>query len=811
MTKKGLTSSNLFSLIQGIIIIGLLLFFGFKYFGDLFNQEEIIEKNQLKETLQNSINSMSSKYGSSKINLFKVNSNYNEICFINTTDKTKLPSTFVKNYPLISNAIEIGENVFLMGENYYPIKVDKLQVESSVLCIPIKNGNFKINIEGKGEGSLISSIHGVETEINIPEGETSKNIVLSSLDYAVELNIPQGTIINYPAGSEKKINIIKKTSELPTNSLNVVSQVYDFKPEGITFNKKIPITLTIDFNLIDDVDKLKIYYSKDSGWVELGGNYEIDIDAKTITGYTDHFTEFMAANVGLNNQQQQKATDIFLIMGQSNSVGFGTEAPAIVSVNNAYEIDFVGGTNKFLPLSYPTGAGSGNQYLSKKSGFSLSLAKKWNELSNKELVFVFAGVPSTSLIESADSGSGDWTDETDNDGHYDYAIRLLNNAKLRINNDNNREIGKIIIVWLQGETEALEGISKDQYILHMNKLHQRLNQDAQFDAFFVVSIGYTSAQPSVNTQRFEAIMDAQKEFSNLKTNTILVSKKAAMLTSVCITNKNLPNCGLVDSFHYKARVYEELGNDIAINGWNFIVNGKTNNNPIDEPNLGLKCSSIGNENLIINYYKQYCFRCSDIDGLNYWVGKFNSNENTLEEIESTISDSCNNLLSKTKCERERFNADLVQCSNGYDYLSNNNVKCSKECVEGCISNCPIASSIQCGTKIPENCGNSCGTGTKCDTGTCINNICKYNTNVELNCNDNSNGAKLYKTYANRCGEDAGINYWNTQGANAGSFINAYKDYCLNTFSTNDIDICNNKMLCGNDEYEPNTNWCIKEN
>jgi hypothetical protein len=830
MKKKGFTSSTMFSYILGIVIIGLLLFFSSRFLGDLFTQEKTIEETQLKKSLQNSINLLSSKYGFSENKLFKGYSNYDEICFINTTDKTKLPTSFNNNYPLISNAIEAGDNVFLIGKEFYPIKVNKIQINHNVLCVPIKTGNFEINIEGRGDSSIISSVKGTEKEINIPEGEIKKETIVSSMDYTVELSIPKGVIINYPTESENKIKVIKKTEIQGLGQLNPVSEVFDFQPDGIIFNEKVPIKFTFNPKLINDVDKLKIYYFENSQWVELESEYEINLDTNTITGYTNHFTQFMAAEINSNraNGQPKEKTDIFLIMGQSNSVGYATDTPTITSVSSSYEIDYVGGTNNFLPLSYPTGVGSGNKYLSKKCGFSLSLAKKWYELSKTKSVFVFAGVPSTSLVESAPSIGGDWTDNNDNDGHYDFAVRVLNNAKQKINQNPNKEIGKTIIVWSQGENDALAGVSKTQYVSHMNTLYQKLKNDASFDAFFVVSIGYTKNQPNTNSVKFKEIMDAQIIFSNSKPDTILASKKATELTSACNQNVNSPNCGLIDNYHYKSRVYEELGRDIASNGWNFFINGKTNDEtnlepitqpitepitqPNNEPNLILKCNGNENENKIIKFYDDYCFRCADVNGLNYWHNEFLLGRKTFFEIENAIDEACSgqNLLSKTKCERERFNGNLVGCSTDYAYLPNNNIKCTNECIEevqGCVSVCPSASLNVCGSTIIDNCGNNCGVGSKCSRGTCTNNICKYQTNPILNCGDNSDGAKLYKTYANRCGENSGINYWNSNGANSGVFINSMKSYCLENYNTDNFDICNNKLLCGNDIYIPNSNWC----
>ena len=50
-------------------------------------------------------------------------------------------------------------------------------------------------------------------------------------------------------------------------------------------------------------------------------------------------------------------TDLFLIIGQSNSVGYGTGAPTITSVPGAYEIDYAGGPTLTCPSCIPPGVG----------------------------------------------------------------------------------------------------------------------------------------------------------------------------------------------------------------------------------------------------------------------------------------------------------------------------------------------------------------------------------------------------------------------------------------------------------------------
>lgn len=86
--------------------------------------------------------------------------------------------------------------------------------------------------------------------------------------------------------------------------------------------------------------------------------------------------------------------------------------------------------------------------------------------------------------------------------------------------------------------------------------------------------------------------------------------------------------------------------------------------------------------------------------------------------------------------------------------------------------------------------------------------------LTLNCSDTSLASQWYKS-TGRCGEQAGIDYWNTGIANYGeavtkpSFDNEVIANCQLLADTTNIAQCYDRMLCGYGDYNENTSTCTR--
>jgi hypothetical protein len=144
------------------------------------------------------------------------------------------------------------------------------------------------------------------------KGEFKENVTCQSDDKRVELYIPENTIgKRIKGGPIYTIKILESKDPPPTpEQTNLIGLVYDFSPEGITFEPAVDLTINYDESLIAEgmaEDSLIIVtWDKDtSQWIE--SESTVDPENNTVTTKVDHFTEFTIlahtrpANFGIAN------------------------------------------------------------------------------------------------------------------------------------------------------------------------------------------------------------------------------------------------------------------------------------------------------------------------------------------------------------------------------------------------------------------------------------------------------------------------------------------------------------------------------
>jgi hypothetical protein len=317
MNRKSQIESHMLIYVLVLVIVGTVLIFGYTAITSFLEKGNEAGKVELKSSLENTIKRMTPKFGSVEIGSFSVPTDYSEVCFMGTTNKDELPLAFVQKYPLAADAVMSGNNVFLAGDRPDFFKVEKLRLPNNVMCVPTVDGKMQLRVEGKGNAALVSETK-ITKIVEIPEGVVAESALISSADYSAVLRIPTGTNVDYPLGSQEHIMLEQVSSPLPMLSLNRVSEVYEFKPDGTVFNRQVPLTLSFDPNKVHNTGDLKIYYFDGADWIALEGNFYVDAQTHTITGYTNHFTQFTVGDLKIKNTKNQSST---LSIFTNSSVG----------------------------------------------------------------------------------------------------------------------------------------------------------------------------------------------------------------------------------------------------------------------------------------------------------------------------------------------------------------------------------------------------------------------------------------------------------------------------------------------------------
>lgn len=168
--------------------------------------------------------------------------------------------------------------------------------------------------------------------------------------------------------------------------------------------------------------------------------------------------------------------DIIIFSGQSNMQGQTESCPCEPAVKGAYEFRFF--ENKLIPLRHPVGENIGNIFLAAHEGHGSLIpdfCRAYIASTGKETMAVHIAKGGTTIAE--------WLPEHFSERYF-MAVRKAKNARRKAG-----EIGKMYFVWLQGESDAIEGTSQIDYEKRMLKFRENLVKDLKIDGFFIIRMG----------------------------------------------------------------------------------------------------------------------------------------------------------------------------------------------------------------------------------------------------------------------------------------------------------------------------------
>jgi len=158
-TKRGQIPSQVLFYIVALLVISMILLFGYKAIKGMREKEEQIILIQFKTELSNDIKSLSSDYGTIRVKEYELPSEFDEICFV---DLGQVDSSEIINHPRIKDSVESGakQNLFLLKEdNFEAFYIENLELSNYPYfsCIQSKTGDVKLKIEGKGNAAVVKT------------------------------------------------------------------------------------------------------------------------------------------------------------------------------------------------------------------------------------------------------------------------------------------------------------------------------------------------------------------------------------------------------------------------------------------------------------------------------------------------------------------------------------------------------------------------------------------------------------------------------------------------------------------------------
>ncbi|MBS3114782.1 hypothetical protein J4448_06810 [Candidatus Woesearchaeota archaeon] len=263
MQKRGQISSEILVYALTVVILGVILVMGYKYFSSSKNLMDKGELVQLQSRLAADAATIGKDHGRYKKISYPVPQNLDEVCIADLNQKDKiLSSKLISFYPLIQDSLNSGanKNVFFIGateQNSYYTQGIQINHYPHINCFKSKNNKVELGLEGLGGGtSLILTDFVTTAKIS-----SNANTILQSADEILTLQVPKGVQTNAASIS---IEVI----EPPTEELkNGISEVYKFGPVGVTFNP--PIELSIKYNpaIVGDCPSELSFYQYDENGI----------------------------------------------------------------------------------------------------------------------------------------------------------------------------------------------------------------------------------------------------------------------------------------------------------------------------------------------------------------------------------------------------------------------------------------------------------------------------------------------------------------------------------------------------------------
>lgn len=246
--------------------------------------------------------------------------------------------------------------------------------------------------------------------------------------------------------------------------------------------------------------------------------------------------------------------DLIFFMGQSNMSGCGGDASLApkVAEDKGYEYRSVSDPTRLYPITEPFGINENRigglmEYPEGKKGSIVSaFINEYYELTKRKVVAVSISKGETSISDFLEPAVMD-----DVKQRYTYSKSYLSN--------NGYNIGHIYVVWLQGESDALEGTDPEVYKTKLDDFFRPMFIEGLEKVFFITP-GRTYDYKNI----YRPIINVQKQISR-------ESGYYAMATTVL---GGVSTEYMTDMYHYNQHVLNLVGIEAAKSIAYYTENGR---------------------------------------------------------------------------------------------------------------------------------------------------------------------------------------------------------------------------------------------
>jgi len=152
MRAKTAQATRMLIYVMTIVIVGLVLVFGYRAIAAITNTGEKASLLTFKNDFTNAV-AQGSSYGRIGVQDFVVGGGYKQLCLA-SLDAPELAFS----HQLVRDAIRSGtaDNAFLTTDSIIePFTVNRVDVEGGGQCFPVQNGRVRLRFEGKGDRTKV--------------------------------------------------------------------------------------------------------------------------------------------------------------------------------------------------------------------------------------------------------------------------------------------------------------------------------------------------------------------------------------------------------------------------------------------------------------------------------------------------------------------------------------------------------------------------------------------------------------------------------------------------------------------------------
>jgi len=162
--KKSQMIGQVFVYIVTVVVVGLILLFGYNAIMTVKGKSDEIILTKFKSDVANLVEITSSDFGTVKIKNFELPARYTQACFVKNYGgfpDASTSSTLFSKYPIMKDSVQdkVNKNLFLVEDGVrVSFFVGDIDVDDTygVLCFSSVNNRIRVRVEGKGNHALLA-------------------------------------------------------------------------------------------------------------------------------------------------------------------------------------------------------------------------------------------------------------------------------------------------------------------------------------------------------------------------------------------------------------------------------------------------------------------------------------------------------------------------------------------------------------------------------------------------------------------------------------------------------------------------------